>query len=94
MYGRYFGAGADLNVPAGYSSKTLQQELLAGDENSTASGQAKDWQTLNNTLTGNAVWIWLFDSNDFAAVASNVHGFVLSPVNTTQLSSLATTTLN
>ncbi len=25
MYGRYFGAGADLAVPAGYSSKSLQR---------------------------------------------------------------------
>ena len=94
MYGRYFGAGADLGVPAGYSSKTLQQELLAGDENSTAAGQKADWKALNNTLTGNAVWIWLFDANDFAALSPSVKGFTLSPVNTTQLSSLANTSLS
>jgi len=94
MYGRYFGAGADLAVPAGYSSKSLEQELLAGDENSTAAGQAKDWKTLNNDLTGNAVWIWLFDSNDYAVVAKSVKGFTLSPVNTTQLSSLANASLS
>jgi peptide/nickel transport system substrate-binding protein len=94
MYGRYFGKGAGLGVPAGYSSPSLQKELLAGDENSTAAGQTKDWKTLNNDLTGNAVWIWLFDSNDFAAMSSNVHGFTLSPVNSTQLSSLATTTVS
>ncbi len=94
MYGRYFGAGADLGVPAGYSSKTLQQELLAGDENSTAAGQKADWQKLNSTLTGNAVWIWLFDANDFAALSPSVKGFTLSPVNTTQLSSLANTSLS
>lgn len=93
MYGRYFGAGADLAVPAGYSSKSLQQELLAGDEDSTANGQTSDWQKLNNDLTGNAVWIWLFDSYDFAVMSPRVQGFTLSPVNTTQLSSLATTTL-
>jgi peptide/nickel transport system substrate-binding protein len=91
MYGRYFGAGAGLSVPAGYSSKTLQTELLAGDENSTAAGQTKDWKALNTTLTSKAVWIWLFDSYDFAALAPTVKGFTLSPVNTTQLSSLATT---
>ena len=30
MYGRYFGAGADLAVPAGYSSKTLQSGTARG----------------------------------------------------------------
>ncbi len=94
MYGRYFGAGADLGVPAGYSSKSLQSLLLAGDENSTASGQAKDWKALNTNLTSNAVWIWLFDSNDFAALSPTVKGFTLSPVNTTELASLATTSVS
>jgi peptide/nickel transport system substrate-binding protein len=94
MYGRYFGAGADLAVPAGYSSKTLQTELLAGDENSTAAGQKADWKALNTTLTSKAVWIWLFDSYDFAALAPTVKGFTLSPVNTTQLSSLANTSIS
>jgi peptide/nickel transport system substrate-binding protein len=94
MYGRYFGAGADLSVPAGYSSKTLQTELLAGDENSTAAGQKADWKALNTTLTSKAVWIWLFDSYDFAVLSPSVKGFTLSPVNTTQLSSLANTSIS
>jgi peptide/nickel transport system substrate-binding protein len=94
MYGRYFGTGADLAVPAGYSSKTLQKELLAGDENSTAAGQKADWKALNTTLTSNAVWIWLFDSYDFAVLSPTVKGFTLSPVNTTQLSSLANTSIS
>jgi peptide/nickel transport system substrate-binding protein len=94
MYGRYFGAGADLAVPAGYSSASLQKLLLAGDENSTAAGQTADWKALSTNLTSNAVWIWLFDSNDYAALAPNVKGFSLSPVNTTQLSSLATTSVS
>jgi peptide/nickel transport system substrate-binding protein len=94
MYGRYFGAGADLGVPAGYSSKTLQTELLAGDENSTAAGQKADWKALNTTLTSKAVWIWLFDSYDFAVLSPSVKGFTLSPVNTTQLSSLANTSIS
>ena len=94
MYGRYFGKGADLGVPAGYSSKSLQSLLLAGDENSTAAGQAKDWAAVTTNLTSNAVWIWLFDSNVFAALSPTVHGFTLSPVNSTQLYSLATTTVS
>ena len=93
MYGRYFGAKADLAVPAGYSSSTLQSELLAGDVNSTAAGQKADWTKLSNTLTSQAVWLWLFDSYDFAVMSPKVQGFTLSPVNTTQLASLAKTTL-
>lgn len=94
MYGRYFGTGADLAVPAGYSSKTLANLLLAGDENSTAAGQAKDWAAVSKFLTSNAVWDWLFDSYVYAALAPNVHGFTLSPVNTTQLAALATTSVS
>ena len=31
MYGRYFGTGANLGVPAGYSSPALQKLLAQGD---------------------------------------------------------------
>ena len=37
---------------------------------------------VNHYLTANAVWLWLFDSYDYAAVASNVHGFTLPPTRT------------
>jgi peptide/nickel transport system substrate-binding protein len=94
MYDRYFGTGANLSVPAGYSSAELKKLLLAGDENSTAAGQKADWTALSKNLTSNAVWIWLFDSYDFAALSPTVKGFTLSPVNTTQLSSLATTSIS
>ncbi len=40
------------------------------------------------------MWIWLFDAYDFAALSPSVKGFKLSPVNTTQLSSLANTSLS
>ncbi len=94
MYGRYFGAGGTLSVPAGYVNTNLQKLLLAGDENSTTTGQAAAWAAFSKNLTSNAVWIWLFDSYQFAALAPNVHGFTLSPVNTTQLSSLAKTSVS
>jgi peptide/nickel transport system substrate-binding protein len=94
MYGRYFGAGADLGVPAGYSSSSLKSVLLSGDENSTAAGQKADWAALSKNLTSNAVWIWLFDSYDYAVLSPTVKGFTLSPVNTTQLSSLANTSVS
>lgn len=94
MYGRYFGAGGTLSKPAGYVSTKTQNLLLAGDQAKTAAAATTAWKNLSNNLTGNAVWIWLFDSYQFAALAPNVKGFVLSPVNSTQLSSLAKTTLS
>lgn len=94
MYGRYFGAGGTLSTPAGYVSTKTQKLLLAGDTAKTPATAATAWKNLSNNLTGNAVWIWLFDSYQFAALAPNVKGFTLSPVNTTQLSSLAKTTLS
>lgn len=94
MYDRYFGKGGTLSIPAGYKSAQIQKDLQNGDVVSTAAGQVKAWKKLSADLTKNAVWIWLFTSYDFAALAPNVHGFTLSPVNTTQLSSLATTSLS
>jgi peptide/nickel transport system substrate-binding protein len=94
MYDRYFGAGANLSIPAGYTSASLKSLLLAGDENSTASGQTADWKALSKNLTSNAVWIWLFDAYDFAALSPSVKGFTLSPVESTQLSGLATTSIS
>jgi peptide/nickel transport system substrate-binding protein len=94
MYGRYFGAGGTLSVPAGYVSTKTQGLLLAGDEKSTVKAETKAWAAFSDNLTGNAVWVWLFDSYQFCALAPNVHGFTLSPVNTTQLLSLSKTTLS
>jgi peptide/nickel transport system substrate-binding protein len=91
MYGRYFGAGANLGVPAGYSSPTLQHLLLAGDTASTVAQKEPIWKQLSDYLTSNAVWIWLFTAYDYAATPPNVHGFTLGPTNSTSLYGLATT---
>jgi peptide/nickel transport system substrate-binding protein len=93
MYGRYFGAGANLAVPAGYSSPSLQKLLVNGN---TATGAAKRiyWSQLSNNLTSNAVWIWLFTAFDYAATTSSVHGFQFAPTNTTSLGSLKSTTVS
>ena len=92
MYGRYFGPGANLGVPAGYSSGILQKLIVTSDSASTPLGQKVAFGALNHYLTANAVWLWLFDSYDYAAVVSNVHGFTLSP--TRDLNSLAKTTVS
>jgi peptide/nickel transport system substrate-binding protein len=94
MYGRYFGAGADLGVPAGYSSPRLQKLLAEGDAAASTAAQKSIWAQFSNTLTANAVWIWLFTGYDYAAVASSVHGYTLAPTNTTTLLSLRSATFS
>jgi peptide/nickel transport system substrate-binding protein len=94
MYGRYFGGGANLGVPAGYSSPTLAKLLAQGDTASGLATRKAIWTQFSNALTSNAVWIWLFTAYDYAAVTSNVHGFTLAPTNSTSLASLRSTTLS
>jgi peptide/nickel transport system substrate-binding protein len=90
MYGRYFGPTPNLNKPAGYSSQALASIIAQGDASSSVAARTKYWTQLSNTLTGNAVWIWLFDSYDYAVLAPGVKGFQISA--TRSLQSLATTT--
>jgi peptide/nickel transport system substrate-binding protein len=94
MYGRYFGTGANLGVPAGYSSPVLQKLLAQGDTASSLTTRKAIWTQFSNALTSNAVWIWLFTAYDYAAVTSSVHGFTLAPTNSTSLASLRSTTLS
>ncbi len=93
MYGRYFGKGANLGVPAGYSSASLQKLLLSGDTAASTANQAKIWTAFGNDLTSNAVWIWLFSAFDYYATAPGVRGFTPSPTNSTSLSALRSTTM-
>jgi peptide/nickel transport system substrate-binding protein len=90
MYGRYFGPGANLAVPSGYSSPALASLLTNADQNPSASARAQLYAQISTYLTDNAVWIWLFDSYDYTVLASNVHGY--KPLPNEQLSALATTT--
>ena len=94
MYGRYFGTGANLGVPAGYSSAQLQKLLAEGDTATTATAQKSLWTSFSKALTSNAVWIWLFTGLDYAALAPSVHGFTLAPTNSTSLDSLRSTSLS
>jgi peptide/nickel transport system substrate-binding protein len=92
MYGRYFGPSPNLGVPAGYSSAALQKLIVASDVAATPAAAATANAALNRYLTANAVWIWLFDSYDYAAVSSHVHGFTLPPDR--DLKSLAFSTVS
>ncbi|HTW09507.1 MAG TPA: ABC transporter substrate-binding protein [Acidimicrobiales bacterium] len=94
MYGRYFGTGANLGVPAGYSSPQLQSLLAQGDAATTMAAQRSIWSKFSDALTSNAVWIWLFTAYDYAAVSSSVHGFTLAPTNSTTLDSLRSATFS
>jgi peptide/nickel transport system substrate-binding protein len=92
MYGRYFAPGANLGVPAGYSDPALAQLLVQGDSAATPAAAAKVFGQINQHLTSNAVWLWLFDSYDYAVLSSKVHGFHLPPNR--DLQSLKSVTLS
>jgi peptide/nickel transport system substrate-binding protein len=92
MYGRYFGPGANLGVPAGYSNPKLQKLVVASDSASTPAAQKRAFTALTNYLTGNAVWLWLFDGYDYAVTAPGVSGFSLPPNR--QLDTLTKTTVS
>jgi peptide/nickel transport system substrate-binding protein len=94
MYGRYFGTGANLGIPAGYSSAELQKLLAEGDTATSAAAQKSIWTSFSNQLTSNAVWIWLFTGLDYAVMAPSVHGFTLAPTNSTSLDALRSTTFS
>lgn len=92
MYGRYFGPGANLGVPSGYSSPALASLLTNSDQNPSASARASLYKQISSYLTSNAVWIWLFDSYNYTVLAGNVHGY--TPLPNEQLSALAKTTVS
>jgi peptide/nickel transport system substrate-binding protein len=92
MYGRYFGPGANLAVPSGYSSPQLASLLTNADQNPSASARANLYAQISTYLVDHAVWIWLFDSYDYTVLASNVHGY--APLPNEQLSALAKTTVS
>ena len=92
MYGRYFGAGASLAVPAGYSSPTLKSLLARADQSNSQTTQSTLYRQFTSNLTDNAVWVWLFNAYDYYATSSNLHGF--SPLPSGQLTSLATASVS
>ncbi len=80
MYGRYFAPGANLGVPAGYSDPQLQRAARAGRLGGDARREREGLREAEpTTSTANAVWLWLFDSYDYAVLSPKVHGFHLPP---------------
>jgi peptide/nickel transport system substrate-binding protein len=91
MYDRYFGAGANLARAAGYSSPALAQLLREGDASTDRATRKAVYQQVFRHLEDNAVWIWLFDADQYTALTARVHGYQAVP--TGSLESLATATL-
>jgi peptide/nickel transport system substrate-binding protein len=79
MYNRYFGTGASLGKPAGYANSTLASMLTNADAATTPKAEASDYKAVSTFLTKNAVWDWLFDGYQYAAMSSKVKGFILPP---------------
>lgn len=79
MYDRYFGTGASLAKPAGYANPALAKLLADADTTTSPVAEAKAYANVSAYMTKNAVWDWLFDSYDYAAMGSNVKGFILPP---------------
>ncbi len=93
MYGRYFGTGANLGVPAGYSSPRCRS-CLPGRHGDEPRQPKSIWTALSNNLTSNAVWIWLFTAYDYAAVAPRSTGSRCTPTNATSLDCLRSATFS
>ncbi|HEX5195240.1 MAG TPA: ABC transporter substrate-binding protein [Solirubrobacteraceae bacterium] len=92
MYGRYFGAGASLAVPAGYASPTLKSLLARADQSNSQATQSTLYRQFTNYLVNNAVWVWLFNAYDYYATSSSLQGF--APLPSGQLTGLATATVS
>jgi peptide/nickel transport system substrate-binding protein len=92
MYGRYFGPGANLGVPSGYSSPQLASLLTQADESPSASTRAQLYAQITTYLVDHAVWVWLFDSYDYTVLASGVRGY--TPLPNEQLTALAKTAVS
>jgi ABC-type transport system substrate-binding protein len=92
MYGRYFGQGANLGKPAGFASPQLAQLLAQGDQSTSTGDRSTAYQSFYRQLEDNAVWIWLFDGDQYTVLSSRVHGFQAVP--TGSLEGLSQTTLS
>jgi hypothetical protein len=53
--------------------------LTTADAATTPAAEAKDYAAVSKYLTKNAVWDWLFDGYQYAAMPTDVKGFVLPP---------------
>jgi peptide/nickel transport system substrate-binding protein len=91
MYGRYFTSTGNLNKVAGFSSPQLDQLFAQGKATIDPAARKPIYDQISKYLEDNAVWIWLFTSDNYTATTPNVSGFI--PMANNSLQYLRQTTL-
>jgi peptide/nickel transport system substrate-binding protein len=76
MYGRYFTSTGNLNKVAGFSSPELDQLFAQGKATIDPSARKPIYDQISKYLEDNAVWVWLFSSDNYTATTPGVTGFV------------------
>jgi peptide/nickel transport system substrate-binding protein len=79
MYGRYFVDGGSLAKPAGLDSKPLSTLLTQGNTTSDVGQRQTIFADVQKGLLAASPWVWLFRSDDYYLVNSNVSGFTPRP---------------
>jgi ABC-type transport system substrate-binding protein len=87
MYGRYYTTGGSLSKPAGLDSPTLSDLLKQGNSTTDNAQRQTIYQNLQQELLKESPWVWMFRSDDYYIVGTNVQGF--TPRADELLSSLA-----
>jgi peptide/nickel transport system substrate-binding protein len=87
MYGRYYTTGGSLSKPAGLDSPTLSDLLKQGNATTDDTQRQSIYKNLQQELLKESPWVWMFRSDDYYIVGSNVQGF--TPRADELLSSLA-----
>jgi peptide/nickel transport system substrate-binding protein len=91
MYGRYFTSTGNLNKVAGFSSPDLDNLFAQGKATIDPAARKPIYDQISKYLEDNAVWIWMFTSDNYTATTSNVSGFV--PMANNSLQYLRQTTI-
>ncbi len=84
MYGRYFTSAGNLNKVAGFSSPELDQLFAQGKATIDPAARKPIYDQISKYLEDNAVWVWLFTSDNYTAQTPNVSGFVPMANNSLQ----------
>jgi peptide/nickel transport system substrate-binding protein len=91
MYGRYFTSNGNLNKVAGYSSPELDKLFADGKQSSDAAERKQIYTEVSDILEDQAVWVWLFTSYQYTAMAPSVTGY--TPMANTSVQYLRETSL-
>ena len=84
MYGRYFTSTGNLNKVAGFSSPELDALFAEGKATIDPAARTAIYDQISKYLEDNAVWVWMFSSDNYTATTPNVSGFVPMANNSLQ----------